>query len=171
MSDFPDHPFWDFSLDLYGRPGVARDCLALQDRLDLDVNLLLFACWWALRGGRPLTEAEWRRLIAGSADWRDNAVRRLRALRRFLKPAGASPDIAGMHARVKALELDAEHVAQLAIAALHDGPQGTPPPPAGRADACAAALSGYVAAVAVRMSAEDRACLGRIADEAALSGV
>ena len=30
-----DHPFWDFSLQLYAQPGVAEASLALQDRFDM----------------------------------------------------------------------------------------------------------------------------------------
>ena len=37
--------FWDFSLALYGRPGVAPALIGLQDRLGLDVNMLLYCCW------------------------------------------------------------------------------------------------------------------------------
>ena len=45
-----DGRFWAFSLEVYGRPGVAPACLALQDRHGLDVNLLLFCCWAASQG-------------------------------------------------------------------------------------------------------------------------
>ena len=48
--DFPAHPFWDFSLALYRKPGVAAACLRLQDGPGLDVNLLLYACWTAANG-------------------------------------------------------------------------------------------------------------------------
>ncbi len=34
------HPFWNFSLEVYGGEGVARACLELQDRRGVDVNLL-----------------------------------------------------------------------------------------------------------------------------------
>jgi hypothetical protein len=36
-----DNPFWDFSLALYAKEGVADACLLLQDKLGYDVNLLL----------------------------------------------------------------------------------------------------------------------------------
>lgn len=38
---FPDHPFWDFSLEVYPREGVGAACLALQARHEIDVNVLL----------------------------------------------------------------------------------------------------------------------------------
>ncbi|HEX6103216.1 MAG TPA: TIGR02444 family protein, partial [Alphaproteobacteria bacterium] len=58
-----DCPFWSFSVALYGRPGVAPACLALQDRFGCDVNLLLFAIW-AGRCGVMLGPKEFERLDA-----------------------------------------------------------------------------------------------------------
>jgi uncharacterized protein (TIGR02444 family) len=40
MSDFLPHPFWNFSLELYGGDGVAEACLDLQERRRCDVNIL-----------------------------------------------------------------------------------------------------------------------------------
>jgi uncharacterized protein (TIGR02444 family) len=34
--------FWDFSLKVYAAAGVADECILLQDRFGIDVNLLLF---------------------------------------------------------------------------------------------------------------------------------
>ena len=51
MSDFPDHPFWDFSLIVYMTPGVGPACVALQEAHELDVNIVLF-CLWAGASGR-----------------------------------------------------------------------------------------------------------------------
>ena len=33
---------WAFMVEMYGRDGVAKLCLDLQERCDLDVNMLLF---------------------------------------------------------------------------------------------------------------------------------
>jgi len=56
--DFPDHPFWDFSLRLHERPGVPRACLGLQRRYGLDVNLLFFGAG----------EAQGRSAVPGDVD-------------------------------------------------------------------------------------------------------
>ena len=58
FTSFPRHPpggrmaqsLWDFSVELYARPGVAAACLALQDRAGADVCLLLAALWLERRG-------------------------------------------------------------------------------------------------------------------------
>ena len=42
--------FWEFSLAFYCKPQVAQALLALQDRRDADVNMLLAICWLASLG-------------------------------------------------------------------------------------------------------------------------
>ncbi len=158
--DFPDHPLWEFSLALYGRPGVAEACLRLQDGLGLDVNLLLFACWAATEGGGAPSPAGWRRLVDGTAAWRSRVVGPLRGVRRFLKDEAATPGAAALRERVKALELDAEHAQQLAIAALAG------PGDAGTGDALVAMLD-YVGVLGLTPSDTDRSDLSAIASAAA----
>lgn len=101
------NPFWDFSLAVYGRPGVPACCLALQDRRGVDVNVLLFAAWAGLDCGIRLSAGELVRIDGSVAGWRDEVVRPLRALRRRAK---AEDD--AFHRRMKAAELEAERVQQ-----------------------------------------------------------
>jgi len=117
---FPDHPFWTFSVTVYGRDRVAPACLALQERHGVDVNLLLLALWVGVRGGGMLSATE--RAAAGTAveAWHRDIVRALRSVRRHLKPnpAGTPADLAKpLRRRVGAVEIDAEHVEQLMLAA------------------------------------------------------
>jgi len=116
--DNPKHPFWDWSLDAYGRPGVEEILLDLQDRHGLDVNLLLFACWFGATGRGRLSNGMWTELIGATADWRATVIEPLRAIRRQLKGQDDMPGAAMLRQGVKALELDAERAAQLAIAGL-----------------------------------------------------
>ena len=103
------NPFWDFSLDVYGRDGVAAACLALQDRHGIDVNLVLF-CLWAGRYGHGVTTAELTRLMAVTRSWQQDVIAPLRAVRRHLKTAKQA---AGrLSDRVKAVELMAEEAEQ-----------------------------------------------------------
>ncbi len=96
MTETAKHPFWDFSLALYGREGVARACVALQDRRGLDVNILLFCCWAGSRG-RRLDPADLKGLDAAVRPWREAVVRpcagsaagsRPRPRPRVLRPIG-----------------------------------------------------------------------------------
>ena len=52
-----DKRFWDFSLNIYGVPGVAPACLRCQDEAGADVNLILFLLWRAAAGYRPAEAA------------------------------------------------------------------------------------------------------------------
>ncbi|HET6519133.1 MAG TPA: TIGR02444 family protein, partial [Geminicoccaceae bacterium] len=83
--DWPRCPFWTWSVEVYGRDGVAAACLELQDRHGLDVNLLLLACWLAAAHGRALDGATLARARAASGRWQAEVVRPLRAARRALK--------------------------------------------------------------------------------------
>ena len=122
---FPDHPFWDFSLATYGRDGVANACIALQETHGADVNILLFCAWSGCNGVR-LDRRRIEAVRGAVAAWHAEVVRPLRAVRRRLKSAvdGAPPgDLqSALRARVQKIEIDAEHIEQLRLAALADSP-------------------------------------------------
>jgi uncharacterized protein (TIGR02444 family) len=149
MAAFPDNPFWDFSVRVYGGRGVAPACLALQDRHGLDVNLLLLCCWLGHCRAAAPTRAEVARLVDAVAGWHRDVVRPLREARRRLKAPGRAigPDLAAaLREQVKRIELDAEHIEQLALAAAL--PPGKLPTAPLRAHA-AAALGFYLDIVGV----------------------
>lgn len=103
----PANPFWAYSLRLYRKPGVAAACIGLQDRLGVDVNLVLF-CLWMAACGQTVTPATMRLAAGLSRVWSANVVAPLRGVRRFLKPLEL-PKLRGVAARV---ELAAERVEQ-----------------------------------------------------------
>jgi len=131
--------FWSFSLQLFSRPGVAPACIALQDGLGLDVNLLLYCCWHG-RACRKLDDEDLRRAIAAVEGWQREVVQPLRAVRRRLK-TGVPPITAGeceaLRRKVNDLEIESEHIAQVALEAL-------PAPPTGRRTVVEANLALYL---------------------------
>ena len=125
---FPRHPFWDYSLELYGKPGVEAACLTLQDEFDLDVNLILFCLWAGSEGPGELTAEELAECIARGGQWQREVVYRLRHIRRTLKTneLGATPDLVEIfRPRAQRLELAAEHVQQLLLAGIVPAQRGT----------------------------------------------
>ncbi|MBK1667907.1 TIGR02444 family protein [Rhodovibrio sodomensis] len=108
-----DTPFWQFSLALYGRPGVDSACLSLQDRHGLDVNLLLL-CTWAGHAGFRLSRADIAELTDRVADWQQSVVQPLRAVRQWLKQQDAAPAAPAelLRSSVKDQELAAEQLQQ-----------------------------------------------------------
>ena len=119
----PDSPFWRFSLDIYGRPGVAASCLALQDRHGVDVNLLLLAIWLGCQG-RRLDPAAGGHLRRRARRWQGGVIAPLRQARRRLRhrlgDAGLPwpGEVAEVRRRLAALELELEHVEQLELERL-----------------------------------------------------
>jgi len=122
----PSDRFWAFSLALYEKPGVAPALLELQDRLGLDVNLLLFCCWAGVEG-RALSPADVAAVEAVTQPWQVEIIRPLRALRRRLKSGFAAlpaDAVAAFRKRLADLEIEGEHIAQAAMSPLL--PPGTP---------------------------------------------
>ena len=66
---FPSGEFWDFSVTLYGRPGVAPACLELQERRGLDVNVLMFCLWLAQSGRGPAAREHLDGAFSAAAPW------------------------------------------------------------------------------------------------------
>ena len=155
MTAASGNPFWDYSLAVYARPGVAGACLSLQARHGLDVNVLLFCCWAGQRG-RALGEAEMRALLAAVRPWQDSVVKPLRAVRRWLKDQETAPGAAAEALRweVKAQELEAERIEQQILAEALSVGEGAP-----AAALAAANLKAYLARLEVRAGAEDTADL------------
>jgi uncharacterized protein (TIGR02444 family) len=48
-----ENDFWRFSLRIYRAPGVADECIAVQERYGIDVNLMLFCAWLAAERNLP----------------------------------------------------------------------------------------------------------------------
>lgn len=127
---WPDSAFWTFSVDLYDRPGVEAACIALQDRRGLDVNLLLWALWLA-DCGVALDRATLARAEAEVSPWQVEIVQPLRGLRRRLRQqleqakhgdiADQWPErVKAFRKTILALEVDGEHLVQLALGRLGD---------------------------------------------------
>jgi len=117
---FEAHPFWDFSLRIYGSDGVPAACIALQERHGIDVNLLLFSAWFGESGRGVLAESDLDAALATTTTWNLDIVCALRGVRNRLK-AGISPiptersDM--LRKMILEIEVKSEHVEQIALAA------------------------------------------------------
>ena len=107
--------FWDFSVRTYRKSGVAEACLSLQEQLGVDVNVLLYCCWYGCTRG-TLDETAMERILAFAEPWAENVVRPLRAARTWMKTTGcteayvAGEDCEGLREEIKRAELRAEHL-------------------------------------------------------------
>jgi uncharacterized protein (TIGR02444 family) len=109
----PTENFKRFALELYACDGVSPACLHLQDRFDLDVNLVLFAAYVGAVQRQSMTPAGLEVAKRGVEDWHREVVRSLRAVRRRLK-TGPTPapndETTRLRRKVQQAEIDAEMI-------------------------------------------------------------
>lgn len=104
---------------IYALPGVADECLDLQERYGANVNLLLFCAFCGARLGARLSAKELTEASALVEVWHSNITKSLRVARssiKQLKLDDAAPSIGSraesLRQSIKQLELEAEHVEQ-----------------------------------------------------------
>ncbi len=153
--DLPESPFWNFTLGVYGRPGVSQACIGLQDRHGLNVNMLIF-CLWAGSQGHPLAAGDLERLEAALTPWDEAVVEPLREVRRWLKVQDLVPrEQAEPLARaILGREIESEGLAQRLMERCLPLAAGV-----GDGRAAAANLRGYLDLRAVSGTDSDRADL------------
>ncbi len=157
--EFPDHPFWDFSLSVYGRAGIPQACLELQSAHELDVNILLYCLWFGASGHGALDAAEMDRVMGSVADWHHEIVRSMRAVRQRLKggmPPAPEDLSEPLRAGVQKLEIDFEHLEQLMLAAAIERTADDSADGESRIRAALANAGRYFEALNVHQSGEDR---------------
>ena len=121
------NPLWEFATWAYKQDGVEKACLALQNRLKADVNIILFCIWLSYRGAGTSNLATYLgTALKISRDWQRNLVEPIRAARQNLKDvlettAFSDTDRRSAEAlreRIKQCELDLEHMQTLALYGL-----------------------------------------------------
>ena len=78
------NPLWDYSLKLYTHEDVKQLCLTLQDCYDINVNMILWCCWYASEQGQ-FSPKLLNQILAYNAPWHDNVTRQLRQARQWLR--------------------------------------------------------------------------------------
>jgi uncharacterized protein (TIGR02444 family) len=135
-----DSELWRFVCSFYAGKGISPAFLTLQDKLGVDVDILLFAIFAQVKRGILLDRSDLGIVDNLVRDWRSEVVQVLRRARTRLKagPAPApSSATEALRNRVKATELEAE---QIELAVLADWLDRQPPRPANAADAKAVPL-------------------------------
>jgi uncharacterized protein (TIGR02444 family) len=136
----PVQAFWRFALALYAQKGVAPACLELQDQHGKDVILLLYGCWLGASGRGVLDAATLAAAESSTRPWREQVVEPLRRTRHALKGIAGAEEL---YAKMKDIELEAEHVAIRRLAPMAPAPDPTRSP-ADRTAAARANLALYL---------------------------
>ncbi len=156
------NPLWDFVTWAYAEPGVEKACLALQNRLGVDINIALFCAWLAYRGTGTNSLAKYlAAALKLSRDWQKTLVEPLRACRNNLKDLIDNSAMVGsdraaasaLRERIKQCELDMEQLQTLALYTLViDGAdEGVHRSPAEQKDDALNNLTVYFAATGVKL--------------------
>ena len=104
-------PFCKFSIRVYAAPGVADNCIGLQERFGIDVNVLLSCGWVGWSRGHRLNAAQIAAANALVRSWNESTVKPIRSVRRFTKDMPEDA-VKRLLARVKTIELDTEQIEQ-----------------------------------------------------------
>ena len=114
-----DSPLWRFSLAVYRGAGVQEECLDVQERFGVDVNLLMLCAYAGAVEGAVLSASDVADALEASGAWHADVVRVLRQVRRSLKPMSEAGDVAQVAAalrlKVKVAELESEQIEQAMI--------------------------------------------------------
>lgn len=156
--------FWSYSLDSYKRPGVATACLALQEQLDIDVNVLLYCCWHGATRG-CVVERDFEAVLEFTGNWSSSLVRPLRAARSWLRNEGCdrneipADDCDALRQSIKDAELESERLQQLAMERLTATPCQQPRSESARADAALQNIAAYLQKLGSTVTDESRSNL------------
>lgn len=126
-----DNPFWKFSVAIYSTADVAAECLALQDRHGVNVNVLLFAAWLGLARKRVLSPHDVTSAEAAIQSWHDGVVAPLLAARRFI--AKSDTELQRLRDEIQRTEIEAEQIEQALLFAFAERQwpgEGSAPPAA-----------------------------------------
>ena len=119
--DYPENRFWEYSLKVYGGEGVSKAFINIQDRHEMDVNLLLLSIWVGGTGRGTLSLSQFSQLIEVSQLWNREIVCKLRAVRDRLKDpfqGFSEPHTEEMRKSVLGLEIECERIEHLALSSV-----------------------------------------------------
>src|ERR1700736_6545030 len=89
-----ESPLWRFSLAVYRGAGVQEECLDVQERYSVDVNLLMLCGYVGAVEGAVLSASDVEDALDATGSWHAAVVRGLRQVRRSLKPLSEAGDFA-----------------------------------------------------------------------------
>jgi uncharacterized protein (TIGR02444 family) len=156
---------WDYSLQVYPRPGFQQAAIHLQDARGSDVNLLIYVLWLAATGRPALTPQAAAGLAARMAPLRAIAIEPIRELRRALKGGiehAPGEPVEEVRKKLLGLELDAEQIEQAMLLDATDAPAGHDVKPSGDPAVAAAGLAAVAGLNAAPLSDDDRAALSAL---------
>lgn len=110
----PNHPFWSFSCQIYTQ--VKQPLLALQERHNINVNVILFCAWVAASNQGLFSKTDMKKLLTHIHTWHERIVVPLRNIRLRIKETDTNNFIESIRTDISDTELMSEQVEQLLMA-------------------------------------------------------
>ena len=114
--NFPNSELWNYSTQLWTLPSVETICLDLQNNFEVNINILLYCCWV---GDKKLclNEDDVQSLLDSIHPWQ-TIIKPLRDSRKMMQQhliAMPANMVDQTVSNMSEMELNAEHMSQLAI--------------------------------------------------------
>jgi uncharacterized protein (TIGR02444 family) len=91
MSILPEHSFCIFVKQIASQNHTKSILLTLQQRLNLNINILLFCCWVAQTGRKQFNKKDIQNISLAILPWHEQVVAALKKLRIFLRQKTLKP--------------------------------------------------------------------------------
>ena len=114
--DFPNSELWNYSTQIWTLPEVERICIDMQNDHDINVNILLYCCW-AGEKNLILSDDDMQALLDTVQPWQ-TIIKPLRDSRKMMQQhliAMPANMVDQTVANMSEMELNAEHMTQLAM--------------------------------------------------------
>ena len=125
--EFPNSNLWTYTTQLWALPEVEPTCLELQNIYDADVNILLYCCWIGDKN-LSMNEDDMQVLLDTITPWQ-TMIKPLRDSRKMMQQqliAMPSHLVEQTINNMNQMELNAEHMTQLALEKAYSTEKITP---------------------------------------------
>lgn len=125
--EFPNSNLWTYTTQLWTLPEVESICLELQNIYDADVNILLYCCWIGDKS-LSMNEDDMQVLLDTVTPWQ-TMIKPLRDSRKMMQQqlvAMPSHLVDQTINNMNQMELNAEHMAQIALEKTYSTRKITP---------------------------------------------
>ncbi|MCL9685476.1 TIGR02444 family protein [Legionella maioricensis] len=101
------NPLWDYSLKLYANEDIKQLCLAIQDCYDINVNIVLWCCWYASERGE-FSQEFLNQILTDNAPWHAHVTHQLRQARQWLRNQHQNKFVQPFRHQILQLEITSE---------------------------------------------------------------
>jgi uncharacterized protein (TIGR02444 family) len=112
-------PFWEFSLKLYQNNLIKTFCLDWQNRYQMNVNIILYACWLAHTDRGFFVHQDLVDIHGFVSDWHESVTKELRKIRTTVKNSQNNFKWREIGEESLKNELYAEYVEQWMLCSYH----------------------------------------------------